>query len=145
MALVGSVLEEFTFRGIILGKLLRNLQSTKFNAVIASVMLSSLLFCLSHLINLTHQDLAMTATQVLTTFALGLILSVMYLRSRSLVWGIFLHFVLDFQSFLQNGLAHATSLHPSISSGVIPLIVAIIFTSIMLRPKKQKEINFQIS
>ncbi|MDT6981505.1 CPBP family intramembrane glutamic endopeptidase [Levilactobacillus zymae] len=102
--LVGSC-EEYLFRGLILGLCLRLFHLTTLRRVWAAVALSSLLFGATHLVNLTHQGLEPTLVQMLNAFALGVLFAASYLRTRSLVWPILLHFFNDFVAILIGGLS----------------------------------------
>ncbi|GEO69406.1 CPBP family intramembrane glutamic endopeptidase [Levilactobacillus acidifarinae] len=105
IALLVGCCEEYLFRGLILGLCLRLFHLTTLRRVWAAVALSSLLFGATHLVNLTHQGLEPTLVQILNAFALGVLFAASYLRTRSLVWPILIHFFNDFVAILIGGLS----------------------------------------
>jgi len=90
-----SFFEETFFRGIIFQSLRTSL------GLIAATIISSLLFSLTHLINLSHQSLGLTILQLIFTFVLGLLLCGLVVRTQSLWWPIGIHTANDFFGLLQ--------------------------------------------
>lgn len=94
VALPAGVCEELLFRGILFNIFLLVFRKNKYN-IIYTVVISSVLFGLYHLMNLAHQPLISTIGQVMGATLLGLILSYLHLWTNSLVWCIILHFLQD--------------------------------------------------
>jgi membrane protease YdiL (CAAX protease family) len=92
-----GLLEEVLFRGYVQGFLMRR-WGNSYRGVFLSVLLACLIFCGAHLANLVmgRSTLLHAATQVVYTFFFGIYFSALYIRSGSLVPGIFLHTVFNF-------------------------------------------------
>jgi len=103
-----------------------------------AVLLSSTLFAVSHLINLSHQSVSLTISQVLMAFGFGLLQSATYLRSGSLIWPILLHFTFDTQVLARSGLISKGNIPAW--SGLIPLVIYGTVALILLRRSKRAEV-----
>jgi membrane protease YdiL (CAAX protease family) len=97
-----SFLEEFVFRGFILGIFILNFPKTRIG-IFKSVALSGLIFGLMHIINLwtfEGQTIKGVLNQVYATTCFGIMYGATYLKTRSiLILGIF-HFVSNFFSMI---------------------------------------------
>ena len=142
LGLLVAGLEETVFRGILLGGLLQRLQLRLTRRLWIAVLGSSLLFGLSHVMNLTHQSLPMTLMQIVQAFGLGLVLSALYLRTGSLLWAMLFHFGLDTTVMLVALTPHETNTGVSLSD-VMPFVVYLIITAILLRPSRWQRIDFR--
>lgn len=88
--------EEIIFRGILL-TLLVQLFAKKNHGIVKAILLSSLLFGLSHVINLfSGASLSSTVLQVGYSFLLGCLWAVMYLKTNNLWVTMFLHATYNF-------------------------------------------------
>lgn len=100
LAIVATLLiglaEELTFRGLIFGILVKNSK----NKIIAPLFISSILFGLTHLVNLRHQPLNNTMIQVLAVMAFGLFAAVVYMKTSNLLFAIFVHAMNDFMAIM---------------------------------------------
>ncbi len=76
--------EEHLGRGLIFGALLVYFKHHKWRTQL-SILLSALLFSMSHVINLFNQNAMQTLNQMLYTFAFGCLASMLYIRSGSLL------------------------------------------------------------
>lgn len=144
VAPVVALYEETLFRGYILESFLR---LSKFSNVLPAVFWSSLLFGLSHLMNLARQDLPTTLYQVGFTFGLGALYAAIYLRTGSLWWPIVLHFANDF--IVLAGTGSVVQVAPNlftISFSAIEFLVELATVFWLLRPKQRKNIatHFQL-
>ena len=85
--------EELLFRGIVADLILQNRMEKKKqrSSVILSVVLSGLIFSLSHLRNLSVADTTGVAIQVLGAFLMGMVLTAVYYRTNNIFVVIFLH------------------------------------------------------
>ena len=94
-SLVAGLLEEYVVRGLFLGYLeehiVRDMKSLWF-----SLLLTSFIFGLAHTSNVLTQPLDYTLFQIVTSAFGGLFYGAIYLRTRSLVWAMFAHFLQDF-------------------------------------------------
>jgi membrane protease YdiL (CAAX protease family) len=98
LALVVGPTEELLFRGLVQtginGSVSGGLQLFGWPLRLGTVAAAAL-FGLSHLVNLSYQSIATTAEQVLTAAAIGLVIGVVYDRTRNLIGAAVLHSVLD--------------------------------------------------
>lgn len=139
-AVLVAFFEEYFFRGMILGGLMAQYRGRKSTVVIEAVLISSLIFSLTHILNIFHQSPSMTATQVVGVFGLGLLLGAIYLRTRSLWWPILLHLCLDFSGFLRFGFRQGTDPATTVGAASIVAVVLLMITLFLLRPSKQERI-----
>ena len=142
LGLLVAGLEETVFRGILLGGLLQRLRLRLTRRLWVAVLGSSLLFGLSHVMNLTHQSLPLTLMQMVQAFGLGLVLSALYLRTGSLLWAMLFHFGLDTAVMIVALTPQETSAGVSIAD-VMPFVVYLVITAILLRPSRWRRIDFQ--
>ena len=98
IGIIAAVPEEYFYRGIILGNLLREQKTTscKNRQVIVCLLLSSFLFSLAHIDNIRFQSGSETLFQVIQVFGYGLIFGASYIRSGSLIFPMIIHFFIDF-------------------------------------------------
>ncbi|WP_203642070.1 CPBP family intramembrane glutamic endopeptidase [Levilactobacillus andaensis] len=136
VALLVAIFEESLFRGVLLVGFLQRIG--RGNSVWLAVLLSSTLFAASHLINLSHQSVSITISQVLMAFGFGLLQSATYLRSGSLIWPILLHFMFDTQVLARSGLISKGNIPAW--SGLIPLVIYGVVALILLRRSKRAEV-----
>ena len=94
VALNAAICEEYLFRGILFNDILLALHKNKYG-IFWAASISSLLFSMLHLFNLTHQPLISTIGQMIFAFNLGLMLCYLRLISNAMIWGILLHFWQD--------------------------------------------------
>lgn len=134
-ALIG-IAEEITFRGMILGSLIHNWQGKK--PILGSVLLSSLIFGLTHAINAFSQPLPNTIVQIVVAFSLGVILAFMYLRTNNLITPILFHMLVDFTSI---SLTNSTESQAGWETALLVLIVALLVLIFQLRPRPRKQIQ----
>jgi membrane protease YdiL (CAAX protease family) len=94
-------IEEGLFRGLVSGLLMRRWGKTK-RGVCAAALISSLLFGLAHIFNLFQRQYTPLAslTQILFGIFFGLFFHSLFLRTKSLAPGIFLHALVDFAGHL---------------------------------------------
>jgi membrane protease YdiL (CAAX protease family) len=99
LLLVVGPSEELLFRGLVQtginGSLSAELQWRGWPLRLGTV-LAAMAFGLSHLVNLTYQTIAATAEQVLIAFVIGLVIGVVYDRTRNLIGAAVLHGLVDF-------------------------------------------------
>ncbi|WP_203630400.1 CPBP family intramembrane glutamic endopeptidase [Lentilactobacillus fungorum] len=108
--LLVAIAEELLFRGVILKDLLNLLIRSghlKSHGVFIAITISSLLFSVEHLTNITNQSGVATICQMIQTFGMGTLFAALYIRTGSLFYPISLHFLIDFPSlyFAQSYLA----------------------------------------
>jgi len=97
-----SFLEEFVFRGFILGIFVLNFPKTK-KGILKSVIFSGLIFGLMHIINLwtfEGQTINGVLNQVYATACFGVMYGATYLKTRSILTLGFLHFISNFFSMI---------------------------------------------
>ncbi len=100
--LSSSFLEEFLFRGFILGMFLLKFPATR-KGVFKSVALSGLIFGLMHIINLwtfDGQTIKGMLNQVYATTCFGIMYGATYIKTRSILTLAILHFISNFFSMI---------------------------------------------
>lgn len=94
VGLCAGITEELVFRGMILPGAM-----THFNGhqgMWYGVIISSLVFGMAHMINLTSQPLEATVLQGCNAFFMGIVLAALYLLTRSLIFPMIFHGVNDY-------------------------------------------------
>ncbi len=134
-ALIG-IAEEFTFRGMILGSLIHNWRGK--NPILGGVLLSSLIFGLTHAVNAFSQPLPNTIVQIVVAFSLGVILAFMYLRTNNLITPILFHLLVDFTSI---SLTNTTESQAGWGAALPILIVALLVLFFQLKPRPRTQIK----
>jgi membrane protease YdiL (CAAX protease family) len=98
LALVVGPTEELLFRGLVQtginGSISASLQLGGWPLRLGTV-IAAVLFGLSHLVNLVYQPISTTSEQVLIGTVIGLVIGVVYDRTRNLVGAAVLHGLLD--------------------------------------------------
>ena len=92
-ALAPAIFEEALFRGIFL----YNLQK-KGHSDLAAMLISSLLFSALHLTNIIGMDAVSVALQLGYSLVIGMSLAAVYLKNRSILQVIAIHFLIDFSN-----------------------------------------------
>ena len=98
-----SFLEEFLFRGLILGLFLVKYINTK-NGILKSVVFSSLLFGFAHIMNfwtIEGRTLEGVLNQVYATACFGVMYGATYLKTRSILTLGLIHFISNFFAAIQ--------------------------------------------
>lgn len=125
--------EEYFFRGLVVALMLRLMP----RHLLAAVVGSSLIFGLFHLVNWLHQPLRLTLLQMGSAWALGLLLTAIYLRTRGLLWPIVIHFAHDVTVMLLTGLAQDNRPTASIPLGIGLAVINLITALVLLRPTQR--------
>ncbi|MCB9498783.1 MAG: CPBP family intramembrane metalloprotease [Bacillales bacterium] len=92
--------EEFLFRGLILGVLVRGMEDKGKRGIFYAVFIASTIFGIRHLLEFfdSPQMYIMVFTQVIFTFMAGVYLSALYLRTKNIWVCVTIHFLEDFFS-----------------------------------------------
>ncbi|WP_367342730.1 lysostaphin resistance A-like protein [Limosilactobacillus sp.] len=101
-ALETGIGEETFFRFGLLGVLLYALQNFRFK-VPTAIIISAVLFGLSHLMNLAGQRLDVTLLQVFSAFGCGLFFACVYLYTGQLWLTMLMHFLIDWTAVAVDG------------------------------------------
>lgn len=98
-----ALLEELVWRHIIFGNMIYQWSGRK-NGVLSAVVVSSLLFGLSHYMNAFTggQEFAATSIQVIQAACAGVFLAAVYYRTSNLLYPILVHGLCDFSNFFMN-------------------------------------------
>ena len=131
VALLVSLFEELLFRGLIFKLLVPDFTAAQ-TTVLTGAALSSLLFSLTHLVNLTHQSWTLTLLQLLFTFAIGMLLCGLYQYTRSLWWPLAIHTLNDFFSFSQPTI-NLPLINTTTAFQLFEIIIIVILTVILFR------------
>jgi len=95
-----SFFEEIIFRGILLGIFLLQFKDSRFG-VLKSIILSSLIFGLSHLFNIfSGTSMLDVLLQVLYTFLISIVWAIIYIRTNNIWIIIFLHTLFNFFGYV---------------------------------------------
>lgn len=133
LALCAASYEEYFFRGLVLALVMRLLP----RHLLSAVMGASLIFGLFHLVNWVHQPFNVTLLQMGNAWALAMMLSAVYLRTRGLLWPIVCHFVNDFTVMAMTGLAEESRPTASLPMSLALASVYVVTALILLRPTKR--------
>ena len=96
-AIMVALLEEFTFRGLLLPLIIRQAQH-KNSVLLIGILLSSLLFGLTHYLNLFVEpdNIAGITSQVIFAMCIGIFLAGLLFRTGSIFLPIFIHLLFNF-------------------------------------------------
>lgn len=136
-----GVLEELAFRGFFFNAFLDRLGNTK-KGVFASMMLSSSVFGLIHLINLIdHPELIIsTSAQVIYAIMIGCFFCIVYYRTKNIWPVIILHGLVDFTGKFWHILNTAPKVDGSLLDGVIEVgVCVILFVAAIIQLNKEFE------
>ena len=108
--LFGVTVEEIIFRGVLLNALIRNLDI----AILPIVIISSVMFGMTHLYGMSFKNISTIFKILLETICLGVFFSSVYVCSGNLLSVIILHFILNvFVGLLFNYYKEHFNLFPS--------------------------------
>lgn len=139
-----GIFEEFLFRGLILGILLKAFEHmTKKRQVWSAVVISSVLFGLIHSVNVLRQPIGDTALQMLFAVGFGLILSVLYLRSGTILLPMLFHGTWDFSIGIVEGSINVTAAITlaEVVTNVGLFLAVLLMCAYCLRQKKLYSVN----
>ena len=140
IAVFAGVNEEVIFRGFMLKSWINTCHKVKYPLWLSGS-LTALSFGVIHLINLSHQPLGNTLTQVLAASLLGLLYIIVRIIGNNLAISICLHVLQDFTAifinFLQiNNMINASLAGASIVIAIIFLLLSLILVGLDHRTKK---------
>lgn len=141
--------EEFLFRGIIADCIFERFGSSK-TGVFVSVILSGCIFGGMHLLNVFYgQSLEKSFIQMIAASMLGILLTAIYIRHKSVYGVAFLHAILNFMTMFTRGFWEGNTLQyqyedinfwASLKQSLISQSVYIIVTLFVLRPSVVRKI-----
>ncbi|MBM7636662.1 CPBP family intramembrane glutamic endopeptidase [Streptococcus saliviloxodontae] len=108
IALCAGFLEEYLCRGLFIQYGFKGASIT-YKQVIQVVLVSSLIFGFAHIGNIFVQGLSLTLYQMFYASVLGVYFAAIVLRTRTLWWTIFIHFMIDVSSLLATGDSKSTA------------------------------------
>lgn len=139
--LAPGLFEEVCCRGVVLSNMMAQWRSGK-NRIYASLLASSVVFGLIHLLNIGAADAGVTLVQVLYATGLGIFFGAVYLRTRNL-WGtVIVHSLIDFGAKIFTVDTTAASL--TADAIILGAAIFIVYGAIGLylaRPAKHTEIE----
>lgn len=140
IAIFAGVNEEVIFRGFMLRSWFNTCYKVKYPLWLSGS-LTALSFGVIHLINLSHQPLGNTLTQVLAASLLGLLYVIIRIISNNLAISICLHVLQDFTAifinFLQlNNMVNVNLAGASIGIAIIFFLLSLILLGLDRRTKK---------
>lgn len=116
-----GLFEEIICRGVIFNSFLKN------NSPVKAAFISSCIFGVIHLLNLTHtNDYIGTFSQVIYATFLGILFSAIYYKTKNLWSVIFLHSILDISSGfydISNIGKNIVETHTDIISGILTVVI----------------------
>lgn len=145
IGLLGALPEEVMVRGVALGSLLAHMSGKWLRT--RAVILSSLVFALLHLGNLTMQSFPATITQAVNAFASGCLFAALYLRAGNLLAPIIAHFGLDFLATLGSSNANPFSIVSNYQRGewvsdliqfILQILIAILLMTIGSKQRRDR-------
>ncbi|USS90479.1 CPBP family intramembrane glutamic endopeptidase [Fructilactobacillus carniphilus] len=152
-----GVLEEYLFRGILLITLLKYFINVRklvsYKGILAALLVSSLMFAVMHLVNLVRplldsENVIKVAVQIFLTVFVGIILGVIYLRTRSIILPMIVHFCFDFSSdFIQNSLTYVGGNTDLFIHAICYIVISLLILFTFIRPSNSKQIlsNFKVT
>lgn len=138
-ALIAGILEETYFRGIVLNFLLVN---SKKNRVAIPIILSAVTFSAAHSVNIFYgSTFTLLTFQMYITFLFGLLVGIIYYKTKSLWPGIIIHTLIDAYSFgFNNTYSGVVTLSDSLMIEIVGWTLAIglmiIFSVLIIELKK---------
>ncbi len=136
--------EEFIFRGTILNLFIDKFDKTQ-NGIYASIAATSLIFGISHMVNIfSGVSIKSAFIQGVGAAAVGALLSAIYLRTKNIWLVVILHAFMDFSALIGSGLFGTNSLVSQINNysyiNLIGYLIYLIPVVFLLREEKLLEI-----
>lgn len=97
-----GICEEILFRGYLFGTFLALFKKNEHPLMFAGL-ISAFLFGATHLVNLTHQNLNSTLTQVVLATFMGLLIVIVRIYTNSIYFGMLYHVIQDFSVVMITG------------------------------------------
>ncbi|MCU7614980.1 CPBP family intramembrane metalloprotease [Chryseobacterium sp. GMJ5] len=134
---INAIVEEVLFRGIVLSLFIKHfVDSNKKHFILYSSFASSLLFGLFHTMNFFTNEFEMSGKaivyQVYAAFSIGFLLSIIYLKTRNLLYIILSHFIYNFYIYLQNIDKHTEVQSSQKSATIISILISLIYFGLPL-------------
>lgn len=107
--------EETLMRALILKNLVNNFKNRK-NGIYKAIIISSLIFGLAHLINITHASLLDTIIQVFYSTTAGILFGSIYIKSENLLSIILLHSIFNLCTYLTANLYYTNFITYSLNT-----------------------------
>lgn len=151
--LTGVIIEEFLFRVIIFFNIL-SLFANDRKGILFSILCSNIIFGIIHIINFftLNFDFFSTIAQVFGAFSIGILFSIIFLKSENIYVGIIIHFFINFNTALSKKIEFTNvteNVEPSLLQNISGLLIIIIIYSIpliisylILKFKPIKKISF---
>jgi membrane protease YdiL (CAAX protease family) len=140
-----GIVEEYFYRGLILGTLMKlfSKQTSKARQIWYPLLITSLIFGLDHSTNAFSQPVINTIFQVIQTFMMALILGALYIRSGSLIMSMLFHGIWDFVGSVAVGSIISTTTVNTlfITSNIILDLIIFLGAWFYLRAKKLPSIR----
>lgn len=131
IGIIAAIPEEYLYRGIILGNLLRSTSFIKSRGkrVIITLVISSFVFSLAHVSNILTQTASVTLFKVIQVLGYGAILGAMYMSTGSLFFSIAIHFMIDFSVTIVNG--NASTANGPFMMGLVDALIVLVLCIII--------------
>lgn len=137
-----SLMEEFVFRAVIFTLLYDLLLENK-NRVLLSIIISSALFGLLHIVNLfAGEHIFYVVIQVGYSFLTGVLFSLSFLITKKMIIPILLHFIYNFGGLLQeNGIISGQiwCVYQVIETAIISVIIGVFVLYLILKINKKEQ------
>lgn len=141
-----GVFEEYLFRGLILGILLKSFPHfSKTKTIWYAVTISSILFGIAHGSNFMSQSVSSTLVQIFCAISIGFLLSALYLRSGSIIVPMLFHAAWDATIVLVSGSTFANVGSSTFSplATVGELVLFVLIAMFYFRKSKLSEIDLK--
>jgi membrane protease YdiL (CAAX protease family) len=137
VGLCGAVPEELMYRAGVFGVIYNTVNGPerKKPRLWVPLLLSSLLFAASHLVNLQTQTAFGTMLQIVQAFGMGVPFSAVYIRMQNILYPMAVHFFINFMVTSINGYpvpAVTAKAHPSITPTIVALVIYLSVAAIVL-------------
>ena len=125
-----AFLEELLFRGLLFKSIEKN------NTTKSTIFISGSTFGIGHIINLFNgYTLVNQIIQIVIAILIGIILSVLFVRTKSIIPGMIFHFLFNIVSILS---IEMSNLYNYISAGII-FVISLIYLFYILKSMEEKE------
>ena len=117
-----GLLEEVLVRGLLLKILLKKKGHSK-RGIINACVISSAIFGLAHIVNLTHMAVSSVISQIIYATAVGLFYAALYLRTKTLWVPILLHGLFNLSSQVIDAITLLPDAQPRVDIDIVGFIV----------------------
>lgn len=140
-----GLFEEYFCRGLLLGLLLKAFsRHSKTSQIWLAVFVSSLLFGLSHVLNLTHQSMSDTILEIISASVGGVFYGAVYLRTGTILMAMLVHGLWDFiVTLIVSGQINTTQTAEGTARSILLSLIVLLISIFYLRKSKIRTIQLE--